>query len=213
MPMCIQRHTPARRGVAAVEMAFVAPLLFAFLVGIWEVGRVIMVDNILENAAREGARLAASNAYFSSNNHLNPATTPVSTLTLANPSTNADYEVQKKVVTYLQAAGLSTTGVTIKVQNDGQTGAPKSWNYIYATSTSSGTGTGYDPSAAATQLDQLRVTVSIPYSSVGWSLLGRFFSSSSTLSGSCIWPAMRNTPLVVSTTIPSKPLAATDPLP
>src|SRR5262245_60508952 len=118
-----------RRGIAAVEMAIIAPVLLTFLVGIWEVGRAIMVCNILDNAAREGARLAASNAYFSSNNHLDPSVTPITTLTLPSPSTNADYEVQKKVVTYLQSAGISITGLTVQVQNTGQTGAPLTWSY------------------------------------------------------------------------------------
>lgn len=202
-----------RRGVAAVEMAFIAPLLFFLMVGIWEVGRYIMVMNILDNAAREGGRLAASDVYFSSNNHQDPSTSPVSTLTLSPPSTNADYEVQKKVVIYLQAANLTTTNVTVKVQNDGQTSSAKTWNYTYNATSATGSGSGYDPSAAASQLDKLTVTVTMPYSNVGWSLLGKFIGTSSTMTASSTWPAMRNTPLVVSTTIPTKPLQSGDALP
>ena len=48
-----------RRGMAAVEAAVVLPLLLILMLGVWEVGRMIQVDQILINSAREGARLAA----------------------------------------------------------------------------------------------------------------------------------------------------------
>ena len=47
-----------RRGVAAVEFALVAPLFFMFVFGIIEFGRMVMVQQIMTNAAREGARIA-----------------------------------------------------------------------------------------------------------------------------------------------------------
>src|SRR4051812_10728900 len=55
-----RRRTPARRGVAAVEFAFVTMLFVVPLIlGVWEVGRLIQVQQIVSNAAREGARMAA----------------------------------------------------------------------------------------------------------------------------------------------------------
>lgn len=47
-----------RSGAAAVEFAFVAPLLVLLVFGMIEFGRMIMVQQILVNAAREGARKA-----------------------------------------------------------------------------------------------------------------------------------------------------------
>jgi Flp pilus assembly protein TadG len=47
-----------RRGAAAVEFAVVAPLFFLFVFGIIEFGRMVMVQQVLTNASREGARLA-----------------------------------------------------------------------------------------------------------------------------------------------------------
>jgi Flp pilus assembly protein TadG len=41
-----------------VEFALVAPLFFLFIFGMIEYGRLIMVQQILTNAAREGARVA-----------------------------------------------------------------------------------------------------------------------------------------------------------
>jgi Flp pilus assembly protein TadG len=47
-----------RRGAAAVEFAFVAPVFFILIFGMIEFGRMVMVQQILTNASREGARKA-----------------------------------------------------------------------------------------------------------------------------------------------------------
>lgn len=47
-----------RRGSAVVEFAIVAPVFFAFTLGMVEVGRGVMVQQILTTASREGARQA-----------------------------------------------------------------------------------------------------------------------------------------------------------
>lgn len=47
-----------RRGVAAVEMAFVLPLFLMLVLGIVEFGRALMVGQLVTNSAREGARIA-----------------------------------------------------------------------------------------------------------------------------------------------------------
>jgi Flp pilus assembly protein TadG len=47
-----------RRGAAAVEFAVVAPVFFAFTLGMVEIGRGVMVQQIITTASREGARQA-----------------------------------------------------------------------------------------------------------------------------------------------------------
>ena len=47
-----------RHGVAAVEFAIIAPVFVIMILGIIEFGRAIMVQQILTNASREGARRA-----------------------------------------------------------------------------------------------------------------------------------------------------------
>lgn len=47
-----------RRAAAVVEFAIVAPLFFLFVFGMVEYGRMVMVQQILTNASREGARQA-----------------------------------------------------------------------------------------------------------------------------------------------------------
>lgn len=48
----------ARRGVAATEFAIIAPLFLLFVIGIIELGRGLMVQQVLINASRVGARQA-----------------------------------------------------------------------------------------------------------------------------------------------------------
>lgn len=47
-----------RRGAAAVEFAIIAPLFFLLIFGLIEFGRMVMVQQIITNASREGARIA-----------------------------------------------------------------------------------------------------------------------------------------------------------
>ena len=46
-----------RRGAAVVEFAVVSPVFFLLVFGMIEYGRLVMVQQLLTNAAREGARV------------------------------------------------------------------------------------------------------------------------------------------------------------
>jgi Flp pilus assembly protein TadG len=46
-----------RRGASVVEFAIVAPIFFMVVLGIIEFGRMAMVQQVITNAAREGARV------------------------------------------------------------------------------------------------------------------------------------------------------------
>lgn len=91
-----RRANHRRRGAAAVEAAFCLPLLVVLMLGMWEVGRMVQVSQILANAAREGARYAAMG-----NLNINGANTPI---TVAM--------VQQLVRDYLTGAGLPTAAVS-----------------------------------------------------------------------------------------------------
>lgn len=49
-----------RKGASVVEFALVAPVFFMLLIGIIEVGRALMVQQVLINASRVGARRAVT---------------------------------------------------------------------------------------------------------------------------------------------------------
>ena len=82
----------ARRGTAAVEFALVAPVFLLFLMGIMEFGRVMMVQNVLITAAREGARAAI-----------------ISGATATS--------VQQKAASYATTCGVTGTTVTVSPAN------------------------------------------------------------------------------------------------
>jgi Flp pilus assembly protein TadG len=58
--MMMRKQHRARSATAAVELAVCAPMLLIVLTGIWEVGRMVQVQNIVWAAAREGGRQAAA---------------------------------------------------------------------------------------------------------------------------------------------------------
>lgn len=88
----ISRHSRKRRGAVAVEAAIILPLLVGVMFGIWEVGRMVQIQQIMTNAAREGARLA-SGGYVN-----------------GDPVTAA--EAKQAVCDYLTGAGFPSTAVS-----------------------------------------------------------------------------------------------------
>ncbi|MCA9265314.1 MAG: pilus assembly protein [Planctomycetales bacterium] len=54
----LRRKKSERRGAAAVEFAIVAPIMFLLVMGMFELGRAMSIQQVLTNAAREGAREA-----------------------------------------------------------------------------------------------------------------------------------------------------------
>ena len=85
-----RRHK--RSAVAAVEFAVILPVILTLLLGIWEVGRMIEIQQILHNAAREGGRQASTGQLTNS-------------------------EVQDAVIDSLQTAGLPINNVVVTVKN------------------------------------------------------------------------------------------------
>ena len=89
-----------RRGAVAVEAAVCLPVIVLLMLGMWDVGRVAQMSRLLEDAAREGARVAAG------------GTNNGSPVTVAN--------VQSAVQNYLTAGGMpaaAINGATISVTN------------------------------------------------------------------------------------------------
>lgn len=76
-----------RQGAAVVEFALIAPVLFLLAFGIIEFGRMVMVQQVLTNASREGARVA-----------------------VLDGTTNTEFEAA--VDTYLDSAAVSSASAT-----------------------------------------------------------------------------------------------------
>jgi Flp pilus assembly protein TadG len=87
-----------RRGAAVVEFAVVAPVFFLLVFGMIEYGRLVMAQQILTNASREGARLAVLDGTTTAsvtstvNTYLRNSTIDGATVTVnPDPPTSAGY--------------------------------------------------------------------------------------------------------------------------
>ena len=138
-----KRGEKARRGIAVVEAAFVLPVLLTLITGLWEMGRYVQVQQIMNNAARQGARLASQACIIN--------TTGAYTQVYVSSGTPS---VTSTVTQYLYGNGLTNlTGLTV------------TFTYL------SGNTALTDPYQGS-QNQEFVVTVTIPYSSVSWSALG-----------------------------------------
>jgi Flp pilus assembly protein TadG len=139
-----RRKFHLRSGTAAVELAVVAPFVIILLVGLLEVGRIVQMNQIISNAAREGARKASTGV-------------------------NTYSDVQTTVANYLTRAGITNqTGLVVNVVDVTQSNA----------------GPTFNPSTAV-YLDQLQVTVTLPYANVQLAPLPGF--SNYVISAQAIW--------------------------
>jgi len=89
----MRRRGRLRRGASTVEFAVVAPVFFAIVFGIIEVGRGLMATHLLSNAARAGCRVGAIEG-------------------------RANSDISTAVVNTLTAQGITAEAVTVQV-NDG----------------------------------------------------------------------------------------------
>ena len=78
-----------RRGAAVVEFALIAPIFILLVFGMIEFGRMVMVQQVLTNASREGARLAV----------LDGTTTSDVTTAVGNYLTNAAINSSQAITT------------------------------------------------------------------------------------------------------------------
>ena len=148
-----QRPAPARQrraGIAAVELAIVAPFLAIIIMGMFELSRAVMVADMLDNAARKACNTGIKpNRTFDDINqdvcdilNDNGITTSTSTISINNLSTSVP-TLSVQVATYTQPATN-----------------PPTWGSWTDTSSNS----TYTPQ----QFDLVKVRVAVPASSVLW---------------------------------------------
>jgi Flp pilus assembly protein TadG len=167
-------RTERRRGVAVVEFAFVAPLLFILLLGLWEVGRLIQLQQTLSNAAREGARIAAQGLTINSTG--SPTLIKVNT---GSPN------VKTTIFNYLKQNGfasisLSDLNVTFQFL-DGDTSKTDPYQ--------------------GTKGQMFRVSLTVPAASLQWTVLGPI--QPATLSASVVWFCLVDDEFTLDPTLPN----------
>jgi Flp pilus assembly protein TadG len=95
-----------RTAAAAVELAVVLPLaILPMLFGLWEIGRLVQVQQIVSNAAREGARLAAQART------INRTGSPTEIRSAIDPAVNTDASPNVKATVMQSMAAGGITGI------------------------------------------------------------------------------------------------------
>jgi len=150
--MVTNRGLLARQGIAAVEFALVLPLLLMFIIGIWEVGRIIEIQQVLTNAAREGGRQASTGQIDGAG-------------------------VASVVQNYSKNEGYPSSNVQVTVRNAGFPGNPAPPD---------------NNPKNATDLDQLQITVTIPFKDVRWINLTLVTSDTSLVWTQVVWCSMKD---------------------
>lgn len=180
----IRQRVPSRRAVAAIELAVVtSAILVPLLFGVWEVGRLVQVKQIVANAAREGARLA-SQGYT-----INSSGTPIEVYASSNA-----YNVKNTVYQYLVSMGLKAlqpTDVTVTFQFTSATGADGLTNPL---------GMPADPYQGI-KGQPLLVTVSVPWSKVRWINAGLIRPT--TVAFTVRWEMLRDEAFTVNENLPT----------
>jgi Flp pilus assembly protein TadG len=173
-----------------VEFAVCFPVLLFLLIGLWEVGRITEVQNVMWNSAREAARDCS----------------------LGQNNLNA---VAANLLTYLQAAeptafgkGHSTTMKASVVTLPSNTYGLTCWDntanqeLFTLTFTDVTDPVDSDPTAMS-QLDIYQVGVQVPYASVGWIPVAQI-TGKTRLYVAVEWASMVDAPFQIAPYLPAQ---------
>lgn len=162
-----------RLGAAVVEMAFITPLMLTILLGIWECGRLIQVQQIMYCAARDAARLAAQANIINTNG-------AYTQIRYNTGSPNIDQSIRS----YLAVCGITD-----------QTGLVTTFTFLDAF----GAPIGGEP-LTGIKNQPFRVTITIPYANVRWTSLG--IVNPATVTVSMDWQMLVDDPFTLNAALP-----------
>jgi hypothetical protein len=144
-----------RRGVAAVEFAVCLPLLFTILFGLWEVGRITEVQQVMWNSAREAAR----DASLGQDNLQTVATNLLTYLQSAEPTAFGSGHTTSMI----------SPVVTLPANSTGYTCWDNTANReLFTITFTDFTNTNITDPTGMLQLDRYEIGVQVPYAGIGW---------------------------------------------
>lgn len=184
------QNAPRRRGGAAVELAVCLPIMASILLGVWEVGRVVEVTQVMANSAREAAR----DASLGQDNLL---------------------AVANNLLTYLQGAeptafgaGHSTTMKAPVITLPSYTYGYTCWDNVancelFTITFRDFTTSGVADPTAMTQLDRFEIGVQTPYATVGFLPTARI-TGITRLTATVDWVSMIDSPFQITPSLPAQ---------
>jgi Flp pilus assembly protein TadG len=173
-----------------MEFACCLPLMVLILTGLWEVGRIMQVQTVMMNSAREAARDSS----------------------IGQDSLAA---VAGNLLTYLQSAEPSAFGVghstslispvvTMPANTTGYTVWDSTANQELFTMTFSDlTNTSISDPTLMSQLDVFTIGVQVPYNSIKWSSLVPV-NGANRLTVSVTWASMVDSPFQIAPNLPAQ---------
>jgi Flp pilus assembly protein TadG len=194
------RTRPPRPGVAAIELAFVTMLFMVpLMLAIWETGRLIHVQQVVANAAREGARLAGQGFTIRTDG-----------TQLQIKKDTGSPSVKEAVVNYLRAAGLTTltdADVTVEFQfaPAPNTAGARTTAYVPIPGVDPA-GTSWPAGSRPTEPcwgekgQEFQVRVSVPWEKVRWTSLGLLRPAN--VEFTATWRILTDDAFVVNTALP-----------
>jgi Flp pilus assembly protein TadG len=189
-------HNKVRRqGTAAVEFAFCFPLVLFILAGLWEVGRITEVSNVMMNSAREAAR----DASLGQDTLSTVASNLLTYLQSAEPTAFGQGHTTKSMSS--SAYGLSLAANTTGITYIDTTVSPNR-ELFTVTFTDLTTPSTTDPTGMA-QLDQYQISVQVPYASIAWSPIPQI-TGTSRISVTTTWVCMVDSPFTIPGYLPAQ---------
>jgi Flp pilus assembly protein TadG len=181
-----------RRGAAAVEFAICAVPMFLLLIGLWEVGRMVEVQQVVWTSAREAAR----DASLGQDNLFTVATNLASYLQNAEPNAFANGHA-----TSLRAPSFTLPANTVGYTCWDTTASPNK-ELFTITFVDITNGSVSDPTGMA-QLDRYEIGIQVPYASIGWSTIPQI-TGITRLQATVDWVCMVDSPFQITPTLPAQ---------
>jgi hypothetical protein len=179
-----------RHGVAAVEFAVCLPLLFTILFGLWEVGRMTEVQQVMWNSAREAAR----DCSMGQDNLSTVATNLLTYLQSAEPTAFA-----KGHTTTMKAPVVTLPANTYGYTCWDTTANRELFTITFADITTTSV---TDPTTML-QLDRYEIGVQVPYASVGWLPVPQI-TGKTRLYVAVDWASMVDSPFSIAPYLPAQ---------
>lgn len=184
------RRDRRRRGVAAVEFGLCLPIIVGIMLGIWEVGRIVQVSNILWNTARETAR----DASVGQDNLQTIANNTLTYLQSALPSTFISAH-STSMISPVVTLPANTTGYTCWDNTTNQELFTITFTDITQPSVT-------DPTAMS-KLDHYEISLQVPYTSIRWSSIAQI-TGISRLYIVVDWACMQDSPFSITPSLPAQ---------
>lgn len=185
-----RQATAPRRGAATAEFAICLPLLVLILAGLWEVSRIVQINQVLWNATRESAR----DASLGQDTLSTVASNVLSYLQGASPLGFGQSHTTSMIAPVVTMP-TNTTGLTCWDDTVGR----ELFTITFTDLTKSEV---TDPTAMS-QLDLYQIGLQVPYKNIAISPLAQI-TGMSRLSVNVTWTCMIDSPFTIPTTLPAE---------